>query len=350
VPQSSTLTYLAGDHLGSTSLAVDTSTNAVTKTRYKPWGEVRWTSENKTLPTRYTFTGQYSYMDDEATDLGAAGFGLMFYNARWYDPTLGRFAQADSIVSLASQGTQALDRYAFVNNNPVRYNDPTGHSMTPGEAGGEPGCTDPLYCDNGQPASPGLIQARKIFNDMADESDIAWDFSPDGCYARAHLMNECIDERYGIAADKIWAFGTLTVDSNGFYGTITWGWHVAPIITVTNPDGSTETYVIDPSIADGPVSVDEWLGIMTTDISQIDSVQRTSSDQIPNATNPGPTPRDPYDPTGALFPGSGYWLWPDPTTFGGPHDYSVAVMQHYQWCADNNIPAFECINDRPSPY
>lgn len=25
------------------------------------------------------------------------------------------------------QGTQAWDRYAFVNNNPVRYNDPTGH-------------------------------------------------------------------------------------------------------------------------------------------------------------------------------------------------------------------------------
>ena len=48
----------------------------------------------------------------------------MFYNARWYDPTLGRFAQADSIVP---GGVQGLDRYAYVNNNPLRYNDPTGH-------------------------------------------------------------------------------------------------------------------------------------------------------------------------------------------------------------------------------
>ena len=86
VPQSTTLTYLLGDHLGSTSLAVDASTGDVVETRYKPWGEVRWTTPSETLPTRYTFTGQYSYMDDSATDLGAAGFGLMFYNARWYDP------------------------------------------------------------------------------------------------------------------------------------------------------------------------------------------------------------------------------------------------------------------------
>jgi RHS repeat-associated protein len=37
-------------------------------------------------------------MDASATDLGAAGFGLMFYNARWYDPALGRFAQPDTII------------------------------------------------------------------------------------------------------------------------------------------------------------------------------------------------------------------------------------------------------------
>jgi len=63
-------------------------------------------------------------MSDEATDLGAAGFGLMFYNARWYDPALGRFAQADSIVP---GGVQGLDRYAYGLNNPSRYTDPSGH-------------------------------------------------------------------------------------------------------------------------------------------------------------------------------------------------------------------------------
>jgi len=45
------------------------------------------------------------------------------------DPYLNRFIQPDSIVPLVSQGTQAWDRYAFVNNNPVRNVDPSGHRV-----------------------------------------------------------------------------------------------------------------------------------------------------------------------------------------------------------------------------
>jgi hypothetical protein len=48
----------------------------------------------------------------------------MYYNARWYDPSLGRFAQADTIVP---DGVQGYDRYAYVGNNPVNYADPSGH-------------------------------------------------------------------------------------------------------------------------------------------------------------------------------------------------------------------------------
>jgi hypothetical protein len=49
---------------------------------------------------------------------------LYFYNARWYDPVLSRFAQADSIIP---RGAQGYDRYAYVNNSPINYTDPTGH-------------------------------------------------------------------------------------------------------------------------------------------------------------------------------------------------------------------------------
>ena len=48
---------------------------------------------------------------------------------RGYEGALGRFTQPDTIVPTGTQGTQAWDRYAFVNNNPVRYNDPTGHGV-----------------------------------------------------------------------------------------------------------------------------------------------------------------------------------------------------------------------------
>ena len=49
--------------------------------------------------------------------------------ARWFNPSLGRFLSPDTIVPTSTQGTQAWDRYAFVNNNPVRYTDPRGHGV-----------------------------------------------------------------------------------------------------------------------------------------------------------------------------------------------------------------------------
>jgi len=111
----STLRYLFGDHLGSTSLTTSATGTVISGLRYKAWGEVRYASG--TTSTKYTYTGQYSYTDD---------FGLMFYNARWYDPILGRFNQPDSTIPL-SQGVQAWDRYAYVNNSPLIYVDPSGH-------------------------------------------------------------------------------------------------------------------------------------------------------------------------------------------------------------------------------
>jgi RHS repeat-associated protein len=75
------------------------------------------------LPTTFKFTGQR-----QESSLGGAE-GLYYYGARWYDPSLGRFAQADSIIPEASQGAQAWDRYAYVNNSPVKYVDPSGHCI-----------------------------------------------------------------------------------------------------------------------------------------------------------------------------------------------------------------------------
>ncbi|MGC8947642.1 MAG: RHS repeat-associated core domain-containing protein, partial [Anaerolineae bacterium] len=68
--------------------------------------------------------------------------GLYDYRARFYDPApfaslrarLGRFLQPDPLVpepGKPSHGdslrSQALNRYAYVSNNPLRYTDPSGH-------------------------------------------------------------------------------------------------------------------------------------------------------------------------------------------------------------------------------
>ncbi len=66
------------------------------------------------------------------TDFGYTGqralgdLGLMDYHARMYDAALGRFIQPDSVVP-DTVNPQAWDRYAYTLNNPIRYNDPTGH-------------------------------------------------------------------------------------------------------------------------------------------------------------------------------------------------------------------------------
>jgi RHS repeat-associated protein len=95
-------------------VVANSSGSKTAEVRYKAWGEDRYTSG--TAPTIYRYTGQRV----------ETSLGLYYYGARWYDPALGRFVQADTVV--ASMGDpQAWDRYAYVDNNPVRYTDPDGH-------------------------------------------------------------------------------------------------------------------------------------------------------------------------------------------------------------------------------
>ncbi|MGB4801058.1 MAG: RHS repeat-associated core domain-containing protein, partial [Anaerolineae bacterium] len=107
--------WLATDHLGSTSITVNENGAPDAELRYKPWGESRYTFG--ATPTKRRFTGQV--LDDVAG-------GLYFYNARYYDPTLGRFTQADTLVP-QPQNPQSLNRYSYALNNSVRFSDPSGH-------------------------------------------------------------------------------------------------------------------------------------------------------------------------------------------------------------------------------
>ena len=171
---------MLGDHLGSTSITTDTTGAKVSEMSYreasrrdKPWGEMRFTTANATLPTRYTFTGQYSYVSDDATDLGNAGFGLMFYNARWYDPAVGRFVSADTIVP---GGVQGLDRYSYTVNNPVRFTDPSGHRCIPIDECDTPrGDRPPDYVDPNMLAKTQYgLAAYQLYLDLYNDRNGWW--------------------------------------------------------------------------------------------------------------------------------------------------------------------------------
>ncbi|MCC7362284.1 MAG: hypothetical protein IT317_22575, partial [Anaerolineales bacterium] len=83
--------------------------------RYGPWGQTRHFTG--TTPTSFRYTGQRE----------EAALGLYYFNARWLDPYISRWLQADSDVP-ESQGPQGLNRYSFVVNNPLKYVDPDGHN------------------------------------------------------------------------------------------------------------------------------------------------------------------------------------------------------------------------------
>jgi RHS repeat-associated protein len=145
---------LPGDHLGSASLATNSSGGVVanSSTRYYPYGATR--SGGSGMPTDYRFTGQRI----------ESALGIYQMGARWYDGALGRWLSADSIVP-GPANPQSLNRYSYVLGNPLGYVDPSGHhecsptgactddpEPTPGERHGDWGHSPPYV---GNP--PGVV-------------------------------------------------------------------------------------------------------------------------------------------------------------------------------------------------
>jgi len=84
-------------------------------TRYLPYGGYRGTAPTQSITDR-DFTGQKENME----------LGLLYYQARFYVPGIGRFASADTIVPNPAS-PQSYNRYSYVLNSPVNFTDPTGH-------------------------------------------------------------------------------------------------------------------------------------------------------------------------------------------------------------------------------
>jgi len=90
------------------------------KLRHLPYGEVHEPSSygHERVQKKFaSFTGQE--MDNDT--------GLVYYHFRYYDPSLGRFLTPDNLIPGGGDDPQEYNRYAYVNGNPVKYTDPTGH-------------------------------------------------------------------------------------------------------------------------------------------------------------------------------------------------------------------------------
>jgi RHS repeat-associated protein len=113
------------------SVIADASGGLLSSMRYTAFGEIRAASGSTS--TDYRYTGQRS----------EAEIGLYYYVARFYDPALGRFISADSIVP-GAENPMAWDRYSYVRNNPINLTDPSGNKACSSDGNNFDSCTDPL--------------------------------------------------------------------------------------------------------------------------------------------------------------------------------------------------------------
>ena len=109
--ENTTLKYIHQDSLNSTSLMTASDGSLDSSISYYPYGE----TISGSVDTDKQFTGQR--LDST---------GLYYYNARYYDPTIGRFISADTMVPDPAN-PQAYNRYAYCLNNSLKYTDPSGN-------------------------------------------------------------------------------------------------------------------------------------------------------------------------------------------------------------------------------
>ena len=85
---------------------------------YDAWGNIYTTATNEALaeanPLRYR-----GYVYDTETE-------YYYLRSRYYNPEVGRFLNADALVS-TGQGFEGNNMFAYCGNNPVRYSDKAGY-------------------------------------------------------------------------------------------------------------------------------------------------------------------------------------------------------------------------------
>ena len=113
-----TLVYLHGDHLGSIGVVTSSSGVRQDTTRFLPFGGYR--GSDPAFLTESGFTGHK--MNNRASN----DLGLIYMGARFYVPSIGRFASADTLVPDPTN-PQSFNRYSYGYNNPVKYIDEDGH-------------------------------------------------------------------------------------------------------------------------------------------------------------------------------------------------------------------------------
>jgi hypothetical protein len=98
-----------------------------------------------------------------------------------------------------------------------------------------------------------------MIESFQDESNIPFGYITDGCYARAHMMDESF-RQHGMNFAKMFVRGDLAAENE--HMDARWWYHVAPLVFVDDGQGNPEAKIIDPGFSDTPLDPSEWVKAM----------------------------------------------------------------------------------------
>ena len=103
---------LISDHHATAEISINNSTNQLTRRYHDPYGNPRGAAAS-------TWVGDRGFLNKPTDSTGLTQVG-----ARYYDAQTGRFISVDPLMDLTDP--QQWNGYAYSNNNPTTYSDPTG--------------------------------------------------------------------------------------------------------------------------------------------------------------------------------------------------------------------------------
>ena len=123
--------YYKKNLLGDIDRVYDANKNLVAEYKYDAWGNHRIyisggiditedMSYNNSVAKLNPFRYRGYYYDAET--------GLYYLNSRYYDPSVGRFINADDISYIQPTDINGLNLYAYCGNNPIMFTDASGTS------------------------------------------------------------------------------------------------------------------------------------------------------------------------------------------------------------------------------
>lgn len=155
------------DHLQSVQAVTDDAGTVALRRIHAPFGK-------RVFDSGSTFVEAKDYIGERLD----AETGLLYLNARYYDPVLARFISGDPSGPMG-QGV-GVNRYAYSGNNPVLYSDPYGlawrEEQTERELGTHHGSSSGSgSASSGSASGGGSIGGRSGFRDVAQVADFRRD-------------------------------------------------------------------------------------------------------------------------------------------------------------------------------